>query len=89
MSSVQRSRNAIADTLEDAALVIGGRRILELMVEPLQDMSQAVASGTQTFDWRTAESALYCIRSVALRCIGPHRVRNGQPSLSNETIQFT
>jgi len=60
----RRSRNAIADTLEDAALVVGGARIMELMVEPLQEMSGAISSGKGVFDWRTAESALYCLRAV-------------------------
>jgi len=62
---LKRNRYAVGDTLEDAALVIGGARILELMVEPLQEMSQAVATGSRQFDWRTAESAIYCIRAVS------------------------
>jgi len=60
----KRARYAVADTLEDAAMVVGGARILELMVEPLQAMSQALSAGSGSFDWRTVESALYCIRAV-------------------------
>jgi hypothetical protein len=46
-------------------MVVGGGRILELMVEPLQAMSAALSTGGGAFDWRTVEAALYCIRCAA------------------------
>ncbi|CAG9460545.1 unnamed protein product [Pedinophyceae sp. YPF-701] len=59
----KRARYAVADTLEDAANVIGGTRIMGILVGPLQGLAAAVQAG-QAFDWVTAEAALYCIRSV-------------------------
>ena len=44
--------------------VLGAEQILSQLVEPLQRQSQAVTSGA-SFDWRTAEAALYCIRCAA------------------------
>lgn len=57
----RRSRYAIGDTLLDAAAVLGGEGIIRLLLEPLQQLSAAVAAGT-AFDWRAAEAALYCVR---------------------------
>ena len=37
--------------------------MLQLLVEPLLELSKQVTSGAQ-FDWRTAEAALYCVRAV-------------------------
>jgi transportin-3 len=37
--------------------------MLQLLVEPLLELSKQVTSGA-TFDWRTAEAALYCVRAV-------------------------
>ena len=56
-------RVAVGDTLIDCASVLGGGRMLQLLVEPLLELSKQVTSGGQ-FDWRTAEAALYCIRAV-------------------------
>lgn len=56
-------RVAVGDTLIDCASVLGGGRMLQLLVEPLLQLSKQVTSGAQ-FDWRTAEAALYCIRAV-------------------------
>merc|ERR1719421_1429021 len=46
----KRSRSDIADTLYDAARVVGGEKILELLVQPLREMS-ATAAGSGAFDW--------------------------------------
>lgn len=40
----------------DAVLL--GERSIKLLVEPLRELSLAVAQG-QAFDWRTAEATLY------------------------------
>ena len=60
----KRSRSDIADTLYDAARVVGGEKILELLVQPLREMS-ATAAGGGAFDWRQAEAAYYCMKAVA------------------------
>ncbi|KAI3438282.1 hypothetical protein D9Q98_000717 [Chlorella vulgaris] len=62
-SDFKRARVAVGDTLIDCASVLGGGRMLQLLVEPLLQLSKQVTSGAQ-FDWRTAEAALYCIRAV-------------------------
>ncbi|EFN54933.1 hypothetical protein CHLNCDRAFT_134668 [Chlorella variabilis] len=62
-SDFKRARVAVGDTLIDCASVLGGGRMLQLLVEPLLELSKQVTSGGQ-FDWRTAEAALYCIRAV-------------------------
>ncbi len=56
-------RVAVGDTLIDCATVLGGGRMLQLLVEPLLELSKQVTGGA-AFDWRTAEAALYCIRAV-------------------------
>ena len=50
-----------SDTSPCHAEVLGGPRILQQLIRPLQQAGQQVAAGGQ-LDWRTAESALYCIR---------------------------
>lgn len=54
---------AVGDTLIDCATVLGGGRMLQLLVEPLLELSKQVTGGG-AFDWRTAEAALYCVRAV-------------------------
>ena len=56
-------RVAVGDTLIDCATVLGGGRMLQLLVEPLLELSKQVTAGGQ-MDWRTAEAALYCVRAV-------------------------
>eukprot|EP00240_Pyramimonas_obovata_P002590 CAMPEP_0118943288 /NCGR_PEP_ID=MMETSP1169-20130426/38014_1 /TAXON_ID=36882 /ORGANISM="Pyramimonas obovata, Strain CCMP722" /LENGTH=723 /DNA_ID=CAMNT_0006888509 /DNA_START=206 /DNA_END=2373 /DNA_ORIENTATION=- len=60
----KRARYMVADTLMDAAQVVGGAECLALLVKPLEKLSLDVSQG-QAFEWRAAEAALYCIRSVA------------------------
>lgn len=60
----RRARYAVADTLVEAAAVLGGEATLNLLVRPLSELSASTANGG-SFDWREAEAALYCIRSVA------------------------
>lgn len=43
------------------AVVLGGVKMLGLLVLPLQQEAYAAASASP-FDWRNAEAALYCIR---------------------------
>lgn len=66
----KRARMAVGDTLIDCALVLGGNHMLRLLVEPLLQLSTRMSSGAQLFDWRTAEAALYCIRSADGACAG-------------------
>eukprot|EP00955_Chlamydomonas_euryale_P000608 6752-Chlamydomonas_euryale.AAC.1 len=65
----RRQRADLADMLEDAAGVVGFGRTLALLLEPLHRLSADVAAG-QPFDWRAAEAALFCVRSVAYHA--PH-----------------
>ena len=58
------TRVDIADTIEDAASVIGFGGCLQLLLEPLHKLSADVAAGLP-FDWRSAEAALYCVRYSA------------------------
>lgn len=60
----RRARYAVADTLVEAAAVLGGEPTLQLLVRPLSELSATAANGGG-FDWREAEAALYCLRSVA------------------------
>ena len=60
----KRSRSDIADTLYDAARVVGGGRVLEILVQPLQELSAEAAAGGG-FNWRKAEAAYYCMKAVA------------------------
>ncbi|KAK3235077.1 hypothetical protein CYMTET_54701, partial [Cymbomonas tetramitiformis] len=60
----KRNRYSVADTLLDAARVCGGEKSLQLIVQPLSELSQKVASG-EAFNWVEAEAALYCARSIA------------------------
>jgi transportin-3 len=53
--------NAVADTIHDCAGVLSFGRCLGLLLEPLRQLSAAVAAGG-AFDWRAAEAALYCVR---------------------------
>ncbi|KAK9863642.1 hypothetical protein WJX84_000245, partial [Apatococcus fuscideae] len=56
-------RYAVADTLCDAAHMLGGGETIAHLSQPLQRLSTEVAKGGQ-FQWQAAEAALYCIRSV-------------------------
>ena len=55
------------NSILDAAAVLSGPKVLSQLVEPLQQESQAVATGA-VFDWRNTEAALYCIRLASSRC---------------------
>jgi transportin-3 len=59
----RRGRVAVGDVLVDAAAALGGGATLALLAAPLMELSAAAARGG-TFDWRSAEAALYCIRAV-------------------------
>ncbi|KAF6259150.1 armadillo-type protein [Scenedesmus sp. NREL 46B-D3] len=67
----RRCRHAWADVLVDACDAVGHQRALQLLLMPLTDVSQAVAAGRE-FDWKTAELALHCVRSVACMPFTPH-----------------
>ncbi|KXZ44767.1 hypothetical protein GPECTOR_62g882 [Gonium pectorale] len=80
------SRDEVGDTLDDAAAVLGFGRCLSLLVEPLaalqQQQQQAGAAGGEAgagggYDWRTAEAALFCIKSIHR-----HAASLGDPALA-------
>lgn len=71
-------RYAVADTLTEAAAVVGGAHALQIIAAPLQE-SLLRASGTSGadaispgFDWRKVEAALYCVRSISKEPPPPH-----------------
>jgi transportin-3 len=66
----RRGRVAVGDTLIDAAAVLGGAEIARLLIEPLMAISARVSNGGE-FDWKAAEAALYCIRSVHMSAPPP------------------
>jgi hypothetical protein len=66
----KRKRYAVADTLTEAAAVVGGAEALQILAGPLQELSAAVTAGGAAtaaagFDWRVVEAALYCVRSIS------------------------
>jgi hypothetical protein len=66
-------RYAVADTLTEAAAVVGGAHALQIIAAPLQESLPCTgptsAAGadtvTSSFDWRKVEAALYCVRSIS------------------------
>lgn len=66
----RRGRVAVGDTLIDAAAVLGGAETARLLIEPLMEISFRVSNGGE-FDWKAAEAALYCIRSVHMSAPPP------------------
>ena len=69
----KRMRYAVADTLKEAAVVVGGSQALQILASPLQEYlartATATAGGAVTadagLDWRGVEAALYCVRSIS------------------------
>ena len=55
----KQERSVCVDVLRDAASVLGSTRSLAILIQPLHELNNA-----PTFEWRTAELALYCIRSI-------------------------
>ena len=57
----------VGDTLDDSSAVLGFGRCLSLLVEPLAALGRADGGGGgggggSSYDWRTAEAALFCIK---------------------------
>ena len=61
MAVIMVLENASHHVWHDAAGVLGGEQMLHLLTQPL---SAETASGTGV-NWRTAEAALYCVRSIS------------------------
>ena len=66
----RKDRSTVGDALLQAARVLGGDAALHILAEPLAALAAvaAAAPAVHEFDWRTAEAALYCCRSVAKAC---------------------
>ncbi|KAK9116972.1 hypothetical protein Sjap_015919 [Stephania japonica] len=60
----KQTRYAVGDVLTDAASVLGGEVTLKILYMKLLE---AVGSSTtdQTWEWRPAEAALYCMRAIS------------------------
>ena len=56
-------RMSIGDLLLDATDVIGPDACIQLAIKPLSEVSASMNAGG-AFDWRKAEGALYCLRSI-------------------------
>jgi len=63
----KRMRYAVADTLTEAAAVVGGAQALQIIAAPLQELLACAdaAAPSPSFDWRKVEAALYCVRSIS------------------------
>jgi transportin-3 len=69
----KRVRYAIADTLTEAASVVGAMQTLHIVAIPMQKLHKTeatVLSPTNDvpnldFDWRCFEASLYCVRSIS------------------------
>ncbi|KAG2431638.1 hypothetical protein HYH02_013215 [Chlamydomonas schloesseri] len=81
------ARDEVGDTLDDSAAVLGFGRCLSLLVEPLAALGRADSGGGgggtgggggggSSYDWRTAEAALFCIKSIHRHATTP-----GDPAL--------
>lgn len=57
----RRYRHAWSDVLLDSSAAVGEQRALQLLLQPLADLSQASSQGKE-FDWQAAELALHCVR---------------------------
>jgi hypothetical protein len=57
----RRHRHSWGDVLQDAAAAVGETRALQLLLQPLAEISAAVQAGSP-FDWRSAELSLHCVR---------------------------
>ncbi|XP_074316929.1 transportin MOS14-like isoform X1 [Silene latifolia] len=64
LKDFKQTRYAVADVLVDAALVLGGDKVLKILYMKL---AQAMSScgNDQSSGWRPAEAALYCIRAIS------------------------
>lgn len=60
----KKMRYAVADTLIEAAAVVGGAHALQIIAAPLQQLI-VDAGANPNFDWRSIEAALYCVRSIS------------------------
>ncbi|KAG2426913.1 hypothetical protein HXX76_012699 [Chlamydomonas incerta] len=71
------ARDEVGDTLDDSSAVLGFGRCLSLLVEPLAALGRADGGGgSSSYDWRTAEAALFCIKSIHRHATTP-----GDPAL--------
>lgn len=65
----KRMRYAIADTLKEAASVVGAVQTLHIVSTPIQELNKAEATyvtpKNTSVDWRRLEASLYCVRSIS------------------------
>ncbi|KAG6551513.1 hypothetical protein Mapa_006936 [Marchantia paleacea] len=64
LADFKQTRYAVADMLLDAAAVLGGDATLRLLSQPLLQMAANVGNGG-SWEWRSVEASLYCIRAIA------------------------
>ena len=60
----RKVRYAISDTLTDAKQILGAETTLNLLLEPLHHHHTECSAG-KPFDWKLAEGAYYCAKSLS------------------------
>jgi len=62
-SEFKHMRQTVGDLLLDATDILGPDGAIAILVAPLSEVSSQMQAGGE-FDWRKAESSLYCLRSI-------------------------
>lgn len=64
ISDFKRTRYAVGDILMDASSVLGGETTLKILSNSFFQAASTAGNGG-SWDWRSAEAALYCIRAIS------------------------
>lgn len=64
ISDFKRTRYAVGDILMDASSVLGGETTLKILSNSFFQAASTIGNGG-SWDWRSAEAALYCIRAIS------------------------
>jgi len=62
-SEFKSMRAYVGDLLLDTTDILGPDRVISILIVPLSEVSAQVQKG-DSFDWKKAESSIYCIRSI-------------------------
>eukprot|EP01018_Ginkgo_biloba_P002740 Gb_11037 [translate_table: standard] len=64
LTDFKRTRYAVGDMLMDASSVLSGETTLKILSNNFFQAASRAGNG-ESWDWRSAEAALYCIRAIA------------------------
>ncbi|KAH9301503.1 hypothetical protein KI387_013086 [Taxus chinensis] len=64
LADFKRTRYAVGDILLDASSVLSGEMALKIISNNFFQAASTAGNG-ESWDWRSAEAALYCIRAIA------------------------